>query len=201
MDGIFHLERRPIRRARQYRSLCYFSFLVARRISETDTAGRGRHGKRCVPDTGRLSTRSHDMKKAQAGFTLIELMIVVAIIGILAAIALPAYSKYMDKAKYAEVITATTAAKTAVELCVQDKGDVVGCSGGAEGIPANVTNSGDKYLNSVTTTDGVITAVPDAFGSVTAADTYTLTPSFDATTGKVSWTIGGGCLAKQLCKQ
>ncbi len=84
------------------------------------------------------------IKKAQAGFTLIELMIVVAIIGILAAVALPAYSKYMDKAKYSEVILATAAAKTAVEICVQDQGPslIANCTAGAFGIPANVGASG-----------------------------------------------------------
>ncbi|WP_371188169.1 prepilin-type N-terminal cleavage/methylation domain-containing protein [Thalassotalea maritima] len=53
------------------------------------------------------------------GFTLIELMIVVAIIGILASVALPAYKTYSDRAKFSEVVLATTPAKTAVELCVQ----------------------------------------------------------------------------------
>lgn len=148
------------------------------------------------------------LKKAQAGFTLIELMIVVAIIGILAAVALPAYSKYMDKAKYSEVILATSAAKTAVEICLQDKGGgaagttpSVLCVQGAEGIPATtVSSAADKYIDTVATAaGGVITATPKAFGGVAVTDTYTLTPAIDAT-GKVTWTVGGLCLAKQLCK-
>ena len=56
---------------------------------------------------------------SQKGFTLIELMIVVAIIGILAAIALPAYNNYTDKAKYSEVVMATAPIKTALSVCAQ----------------------------------------------------------------------------------
>ncbi len=57
--------------------------------------------------------------KRQSGFTLIELMIVVAIVAILAAIALPAYKTYTKRAKFSEVIAAVGPAKTAVEVCVQ----------------------------------------------------------------------------------
>ena len=145
------------------------------------------------------------VKKAQAGFTLIELMIVVAIIGILAAVALPAYSKYMDKAKYSEVILSTQAVKTAVEICGQDLAPGSGstlnsaCVGGAENIPSNTTVA-TKYTASVATAaGGVITATPVAFGGVTATDTYRLTPRLDGD-GKVQWTVDGGCIAKSLCK-
>jgi type IV pilus assembly protein PilA len=140
--------------------------------------------------------------KAQAGFTLIELMIVVAIIGILAAVALPAYSKYMDKAKYSEVILGTQAVKTAVEICVQDLGTKIGCSGGTNNIPANITTATGKYLGTVSTADGTITAAPQTFGGVVPADTYVLVPTIVVATGKVDWAVdpAAGCIAKQLCK-
>jgi type IV pilus assembly protein PilA len=139
------------------------------------------------------------IKKVQQGFTLIELMIVVAIIGILAAIALPAYQTYVDKAKFSEVVQSTQAAKTAVEICAQDLGTVTGCIGGTNGIIDVAANSADKYADSVTVTDpGVITATPKVFGGVTATETYVLTPAY--ANGKVTWTVSGGCLAKSLCK-
>ncbi|HIN83214.1 MAG TPA: prepilin-type N-terminal cleavage/methylation domain-containing protein, partial [Chromatiales bacterium] len=65
--------------------------------------------------------------KLQQGFTLIELMIVVAIIGILAAIAIPTYSDYTKKAKFAEVISVGNSFKTTVSLCMDDLGTNVGC--------------------------------------------------------------------------
>ncbi|MEH6826333.1 MAG: prepilin-type N-terminal cleavage/methylation domain-containing protein, partial [Motiliproteus sp.] len=78
------------------------------------------------------------MKNVQKGFTLIELMIVVAIIGILAAIALPAYQTYTNKAKFSEVILATSGIKTQVEVCGQTKATIANfsttCVDGVNGV-------------------------------------------------------------------
>lgn len=139
------------------------------------------------------------LKKVQQGFTLIELMIVVAIIGILAAIAIPAYQSYTDKSKFTEVVSATGPFKLAVDLCVQDLGVVIGCSAGSNGVPSDITSTTTfKYLASITTADGVITATPKVFGGVTAAETYIL--SAVPSNGTAAWTASGGCLAKGLCK-
>jgi prepilin-type N-terminal cleavage/methylation domain-containing protein len=105
------------------------------------------------------------INKNQKGFTLIELMIVVAIIGILAAIALPAYQSYTDKAKFTEVINATAAAKSAVEVCAQVEGNVAICDAGTKGIPAAV--SGDNARVSLAIVDGAITATASVDSGLT----------------------------------
>lgn len=148
------------------------------------------------------------MKNAQQGFTLIELMIVVAIIGILAAIALPAYQQYTAKARYSEIVLATSAVKTAVEVCAQSNGgiadakcnvatnnDVTVAEAGAAG-PASVASvtAASPADDSVT-----ITVVPAVLNGFLAADTYILQGIY--ANGAVTWTTAAtsGCLAKGYC--
>jgi type IV pilus assembly protein PilA len=139
------------------------------------------------------------MKQVQKGFTLIELMIVVAIIGILAAVAIPAYSNYTKKAKFVEVTQATQALKTAVEVCAQDMGSVADCSSGTNGVPTNVGASGKYVLSVATAANGVITATANTTFDSATVTAYSLTPTYSATTG-VSWIAGGNCLTLNLCK-
>lgn len=103
----------------------------------------------------------------QKGFTLIELMIVVAIIGILAAIALPAYQDYTNRAKMTEVIGFASSGKTAVAEFYQSTG-ALPANNEEAGLAAN-TDISSEYVTSVTVVDGVITAEIEGTG-VTALD-------------------------------
>ena len=96
-------------------------------------------------------------RQVQAGFTLIELMIVVAIIGILAAVALPAYQDYTIKAKVGNALSSVATLKTAVALCGQENGgSVASCITGSNGIP--VFNRTKEVASAAVTANGVITA-------------------------------------------
>jgi len=136
------------------------------------------------------------MKKTQ-GFTLIELMIVVAIIGILAAVALPQYQNYTKKAKFAEVTSMVGAARTAVALCYQTEGALTNCAAGYQGIPAAVTTGTYANLDTMSISAGVITA---ASTSATDSATMIATPSVDATTKALTWVVSGTCIAKGWCQ-
>ena len=138
------------------------------------------------------------MKKTQAGFTLIELMIVIAIIGILAAIALPAYQDYTKRAKFSEVVVATSALKTAVEICAQDQNDVLPCDDGATGAGWSIDNLGASgFLNKVEVLNGIITATASSSDGL-AGETYILKPTFG--NGRVVWdATTGTCVGKNIC--
>jgi len=138
--------------------------------------------------------------KKQQGFTLIELMIVVAIIGILAAIALPAYQTYTNKAKFSEVVNATQGVKSAIDVCFQTGNTLANCTGANNNTVSQALAGADvgQYVNSVTTpAAGRITATSETLGGSTY--TYILEAS-DGGAGALSWSASGGsCAGAGLC--
>lgn len=119
------------------------------------------------------------MKSIQKGFTLIELMIVVAIIGILAAVALPAYQDYTVRAKMSEVILAASACRTTISEIVQSSSSLP--AAGAWGCENSATGGASKYVKSISTTEaGVVSVEIQNINDDVNGKTVTLTPYTDA---------------------
>ncbi len=139
-------------------------------------------------------------KQKEQGFTLIELMIVIAIIGILAAVAVPQYGIYVQKSKFSDVISSTFSAKTAVSICAQERNGLATCTPGSlvtnhPGIPADIATP-QGFIQSLTTASGVITAT----GTSDVGDhTYILTPTWNANS-TINWTVGGTCIGAGFCR-
>jgi type IV pilus assembly protein PilA len=131
------------------------------------------------------NSRRNEMRKLQKGFTLIELMIVVAIIGILAAIAIPAYQDYITRSKVSEVITLADACKTSVAEYFQAQGTLP-TDLAASGCSSNAT----QYVASLDVADGVITVVPSAALVTSMGGTgsaFVLAPTATTADKPLSW--------------
>ena len=121
------------------------------------------------------------MKSIQKGFTLIELMIVVAIIGILAAVALPAYQDYTIRAKVSELVLAASGFKTTIAEKAQADGTLV-----SSAASLTVTAGGKVIQTGSSVTDNGVITIAGSSTSVGTAVTITLTPSVNAS-GALSW--------------
>jgi len=143
-------------------------------------------------------TVKSSIRNKQSGFTLIELMIVIAIIGILATVAIPAYQTYSDRSRFAEVVLAASNYKSASEVAVQTgrASAIANLNAGSYGIPPAITtgNAVGQYVDTVTIAGGLITATSTNLSTNT---TYTLQAAI--VNRGVQWTEGGGCMTAGLC--
>ena len=135
--------------------------------------------------------------RSQMGFTLLELLVVFAVIGVLASLAVPRLQSQVQKARFINVINSAAPVKAAIETCFQKKGVLASCTAGNNEIPADVGLI-DGNNSVVVTANGVITAqgnVDNGFNGV--AQTYILTPT--AVNGGLTWAVGGSCTASNYC--
>ncbi|MGY2485638.1 pilin [Cupriavidus sp. CP313] len=140
-------------------------------------------------------------RRVQKGFTLIELMIVVAIIGILAAIAIPQYSDYTSRTRASGAMSELAAVKTAVSMCYQELGALTACDSGANGIPSINVTKNITVATATAVVDGAITVTTGATDAAGVALTIVDTPTYVANSNALTWTNSGStCTAANISR-
>lgn len=137
------------------------------------------------------------MTRKSQGFTLIELMITIGIIGVLAAIAIPSYQNYTRRAHFSDVVQATTAYKAGVTECYQNHKNLTHCNAGSNNVPPAIT-SPTGAIASAEVAAGIITVTPVPQEGIEATDTYVLTPTVVNNT--LTWASSGGAVTKGLAQ-
>jgi len=137
------------------------------------------------------------IKARNAGFSLMELMITLAIVGIIAAIAIPSYMDYTKKAHYSEIVRSTGPYVVGVSECYHRTGSFSGCNGGIDGVPSDIQSTTEN-IASITVKDGQITVVPVKEHGISHKDTYILTPI--EKDHIISWESSGGGVKKGLAR-